>query len=157
MKKSKTLRLLLPLLMICVFLQGCESPLVAFRHPAPQSHSIWSTEDGSVVFCVGATEIDPIYGTIETSDGPVPIAITMSTLTDGVSFYYEEDKQNWDNDNIPESLADGFGKVISRKEYKIEITSADIFFESGQVLTFYRIYDGKSPIGTGDGSRPLKE
>lgn len=142
MKRNNKIGKLLCLLSICVFLQGCQSPLVVYRHPAPQSNSVWSTDDDTVVFYVGEDEIDPIYGSIETDDGTVEISIAMGTTTSLVDFYYGEDRRNWDHITPLERFAYGYGKIISRKEYQIEITDADAFFESGQVLTFYRVQDG---------------
>lgn len=138
MEYTKSLRICCLLLLISVFLGGCKSPLVAYRYPGSQPNSVWSTKDGTVVFYIGDEKNDRIYGVIKTADSTVDIGIFMSDLVSLVDFYYAEDMRNWDNNNLPQSFAYGHGKVISKKEYQIEITSADAFFEAGQILTFYK-------------------
>ena len=138
MKPTRMLKVLSFFLIMSVLLSGCQSPFWANRFPGDQANSVWSTKDKNVVFHVGTDEMDPIYGHIQVPDGSVEIGISMSSLVTIVEFYYAEDIRNWDNNNPPQNFAYGHGKVINKKEYQIEITSADAFFESGQVLSFYR-------------------
>ena len=142
MEHTKSLRICCLLLLISVFLQGCKSPLVAYRYPGSQPNSVWSTKDGTVVFYIGDEKNDRIYGVIKTADSTVDIGISMSDLVSLVDFYYAEDMRSGDDSNLPKRFAYGQGKVISKKEYQIEITSADAFFDSGQMLTFYRTEKG---------------
>ena len=137
MRKFKTFYLLSLLLTVCISLQGCKSPFITYRFPGGQSNSVWATKDKSIVFCVGTSLIDPIYGTVETEDGSTEIIIHMSDTTSIVEFYLKEDGITLGSD-----FAYGHGKVISKKKYQVEITSADAYFESGQVLTFYRMVQG---------------
>ena len=137
MRKFKTFCLLCLVITVCISLQGCKSPFLTYRYPGGQYNSVWSTEDNSIVFHIGNSLADPIYGTIETEDGPEEIVISMSDYVLTVAFYHKEDGITSGSD-----FAHGYGKVISRKEYQIEIDSADAYFESGQVLTFYRTVKG---------------
>ena len=139
MRKVKTSYWLCLLLIVCISLQGCKSPLVTYRFPGGQFNSVWATKDNSIVFYVGTSLIDPICGIVETEDGSTEIIINMSDTTSIVEFYHKEDGISLGSD-----FAYGHGKVISKKEYQIEITSADTYFESGQILTFYRIQEGDS-------------
>ena len=145
MKKNKTLYFSCLLILICISLQGCKSPFVTYRFPRGQSNSVWSTKDNSIVFYVGNNLIDPIYGKMETEDGSIEIEVSMSDLVSMVDFYRKEDRINPSAD-LPKSFAYGHGKVISRKVYQVEITSADAYFETGQILTFYRIQEGDSSV-----------
>lgn len=138
MRKYKTFYLLCLLLIVSVSLQGCKSPFVTYRFPGGQSNSVWATKDNSIVFYIGNQLIDPIYGIMETEDGSIEIEVTMSDLVTGVQFHYKEDGITPESD-----FASGHGKAISRKLYQVEITSADAYFESGQILTFYRIEKGQ--------------
>lgn len=141
MKKNKILYFLCLLILICFSLQGCKSPFVTYRFPGGQPNSVWSTKDNSIVFYVGNNLIDPIYGEMETADGSVEIEICMSDLDTGVQFHHKKDGITPESD-----FAYGHGKVISRKVYQVEITSADAYFETGQILTFYRIQEGDSSV-----------
>ena len=145
MKKNKILYFLCLLILICFSLQGCKSPFVTYRFPRGQSNSVWSTQDSSIVFYVGNNLIDPIYGKMETEDGSIEIEVSMSDLVSMVDFYRKEDRINPSAD-LPKSFAYGHGKVISRKVYQVEFTSADAYFETGQILTFYRIQEGDSSV-----------
>ena len=149
MKHTRITLLVCLMLAVSIFFSGCPSPLVAYRYPGAQPNTVWSTKDGTAIFYIGASEIDPVYGSVQTGKGTIEIGIAMSSLVSIVEFYDAEDMRNWDNDHPPESFAIGQGTVVSRKEYQIEIIRADAFFESGQILTFYRI---GTRHGTGDGS-----
>ena len=138
MQYIKKLKPLCCFLIVSVLLQGCQSPLVAYRYPRGQANSVWSTDDGAVAFSVGAEESDPVYGMIKTDDGSVEIETSMGPFTTFVYFYYKEDRINSHNDYEAKAFAEGHGKIISRKEYHVEITYAEAYFEVGQILTFYR-------------------
>ena len=141
MRRFKTFYLLCLLLIVCISFQGCKSPFVAYRFPGGQSNSVWATNDNSIVFYVGTSLIDPIYGIMETEDGSIEIEVCISDLDTGVQFHYKKDGITPESD-----FASGHGKSISKKVYQVEITSADAYFESGQILTFYRIQEGDSSV-----------
>ena len=158
MKHIKTSILLCILLTMILLLTGCKSPFVAYRYPAGQVNSVWETEDGSVMFRIGANEVDLIYGSVETEDGPVEFCVEISPFTDLVGFYYPEVLlEARANGETPEEFAGGYGRIISRKEYQIEITSADVVFTPGEILTFYRVGYSRGLQDTRPSLLPLRK
>lgn len=139
MKHIKTSILLCILLTMILLLTGCVSPLVAYRYPRAQTNTVWETKDGSVMFRVGANETDPVYGSAETEDGPVEFRVSISRQVSGVEFFYAEDTNTGNDGESLKSFAFGQGQVVSKKEYRIEIVSADAVFAPGEILTFYRV------------------
>lgn len=141
MKHRKWLIALVAVMLLMVFLPGCVSPFVAYRYPRAQTNTVWETKDGSVMFRVGAHETDPVYGSAETGDGPVEFRVSISRQVSVVEFFYAEDTNTGNDGESLKSFAFGQGQVVSKKEYRIEIVSADAVFAPGEILTFYRVDD----------------
>ena len=120
---------------LCVW--GYNIYLTRNYFPNKQPGTTWVTEDGKVAFC--ANEYDG-YGTIQTEDGPVEIAVTLH-YTVPVHFYYKEDYQQLDEGKqlVGPRFAWGWGDVKNDHKFVVEITSADEYFEAGEKLVFYKV------------------
>lgn len=116
---------------------GCIPRRYYVSHPSDQTNTFWSTEDGKVYFYVDDTASSPIYGYIETSEGPIEIAIYMSSLTSVIEVAYADDARNSKEGEPIPSFA-----IWSYSEYddsSMVVTVAETkYLDVGQELVFYR-------------------
>lgn len=108
------------------------------NHPSQQPRTTWATEDGKVeLYFHGHVG----HGTIQTAEGPVEVAVTTSVQASQVDFYYEDEYQKMTGSTEPwgHGFAWGWGEVKNNHKFVIEITSADKYFEAGEILAFYKV------------------
>jgi hypothetical protein len=126
------------ILLLCLVLQGCPSPLTANNHPTSQKGTEWVSENGKVRFAIDPGEyLTPYYGTVETENGPVEIVISLSTHVTLVDFVLAED---FDIEKPLVTFARGQGDVNGKDEFVVRITSSNNeIFEVGEILVFHKV------------------
>ena len=134
------------ILLMCLILQGCPSPLTANNHPTSQKGTEWVSENGKVRFAINPGEyVAPSYGTVETENGPVEIVISMSTHVTYVGVMMAEDfdvmmAEDFDGEKIFKPFAKGQGDVNGKDEFVVRITSSNNeIFEVGEILVFHKV------------------
>lgn len=119
---------ILVVLMCALLLTGCTTLNVFNHFPTHQPNTFWETEDGRVSFYTISSD-ESAYGTLQTEDGPVGIALDMSSFFNqfrcrvSVEAEIKEEQWTW--------------VKVSSKRFVVEVIESN-YFESGERLVFHR-------------------
>ena len=122
-------------ILISIFCCGCSKIFATF--PSAQPGTTWSTDDGKVSFYVGKKTGDPIYGYIETQDGPVEIILVMSKQVSYIGIEYLDSAPEIDDDSIKHAVEIWHYSDYSNDSIEITVFKSE-YFDVGQKLVLFR-------------------
>lgn len=129
-------------LLMAIMLSGCPNPRVAEYCATSQKGTTWQSEDGRITFYVDedvqGQAVCPVFGTVETEDGPVEIAIFMTYLDNGVEITPADDPAAHDPTIGHYPLEFWRYTKVQEKTFQIEVIDG-YYLETGEIIKFHRV------------------
>ena len=129
-------------LLLSLVLCGCPNPRVMEICATSQKGTAWQSEDGRVTFYVDddakGKAVCPVFGTIETDEGVVDVAIFMTYLTSDAEIIPADDPAAHDPNIGHAGLETWVYSDVREDSFRISVEKG-YYLETGEELTFHKV------------------
>ena len=125
-----------------MLLAGCANPYLMRTCATCQKGTTWTSEDGRITFFVdendSVTAVCPVFGTIETEDGTIEVAIFMDYLDFDIGVSAADHPGLFDDD--PLNPCEEVWRYSEAQTHSFVIEVVDGYYlKTGEIIQFYRV------------------